>query len=74
MSAEQANSLLRIFAESSDSGEQEYTLFALLTEHAQPIINKIIRYKTHGASEDGEEIYSEVMLQLVGRLRRLADG
>lgn len=71
MSSEQANSLLRIFAQSSDSGEQENILSALLTEHAQPVISKIIRYKTRGASEDSEEIYSEVMLQLVGRLRRL---
>jgi DNA-directed RNA polymerase specialized sigma24 family protein len=46
-------------------------LSALLTEHAEPVITKIIRYKTRGASEDGEEIYGEVMLQLVGRLQRL---
>jgi hypothetical protein len=71
MNAEHANSLLRAFAQSSDAGEQERTLSVLLTGHAQPTITKIIRYKTRGAIDDGEEIYSEVMLQLVGRLQKL---
>ena len=71
MNVEHANSLLKIFIQSSDSGEQERAFSTLLTEHAEPTINKIIRYKNRGAVSDGEEIYSEVMLQLAGRLRRL---
>ncbi|MET0753581.1 MAG: hypothetical protein ABWZ66_09415 [Pyrinomonadaceae bacterium] len=71
MNAEHANFLLRAFAQSSDAGEQERALSALLTQHAQPTITKIIRYKTRGATDDGEEIYSEVMVQLVGRLQKL---
>jgi RNA polymerase sigma factor (sigma-70 family) len=71
MNVGQTDSLLRLFAQTSDAGEQERVLSALLTEHAEPVITKIIRYKTRGVSEDSEEIYSEVMLQLVGRLRRL---
>lgn len=71
MNVGQINSLLRIFAQTSDAGEQDRVLSVLLTEHAEPVVSKIIRYKTRGASEDGEEIYSEVMLQLVGRLQRL---
>jgi len=67
----ETGSLLRLFAQTSDAGERNRILSALLTEHAEPIISKIIRYKTRGAQDDGEEIYSEVMLQLVGRLRRL---
>ena len=71
MNVEHANSLLQTFAQSSDSGERENALSALLTDHAAPTVNKIIRYKTRGAAEDGEEIYSEVMLQLVRRLQKL---
>lgn len=71
MSVEPANSLLRTFAHSSDAGEQEFALSTLLTEHAEPTITKIIRYKNRGAIDDGEEIHSEVMLQLVGRLQKL---
>ncbi len=71
MNIGQTNNLLNLFAQSSDVGEQERVLSTLLTEHAAPVISKIIRYKTRGASDDGEEIYSEVMLQLVGRLQRL---
>ena len=71
MNVEPANSLLRIFAQSSDSEEQDRALSALLTEHAQPTVQKIVRYKTRGAIDEGEEIYSEVMLQLVGRLQKL---
>lgn len=71
MVGREANSLIDIFAQTSDAFEQETALSALLTEHAQPIAKKIIRYKTRGAVEDGEEINSEVMLQLVGRLQKL---
>lgn len=74
MSAEPANSLLEIFSCSSDKDEQERTLTALLTEHAQPIVAKIIRYKTRGAVDDGEEINSEVMVQLISRLQKLKNG
>jgi len=70
MDVEHANSLLLTLAQTFDAVEQERVLAALLTEHAEPIINKIIRYKMRG-SDDGEEIYREVMLQLVGRLQKL---
>lgn len=71
MSIGQTDSLLRRFVQTSDAAEQERVLSALLNEHAEPTISKIIRYKTRGATDDGEEIYGDVMLQLVGRLRRL---
>jgi hypothetical protein len=74
MNVENANFLLRAFVQSSDSGEQERILSALLTEHAQPTVNKIIRYKMRGAVDESEEIYSDVMLQLVGRLQKLKTG
>jgi DNA-directed RNA polymerase specialized sigma24 family protein len=71
MNVGQTDSLLRLFAQTSDADEQDRVLSALLTEHAAPVAAKIIRYKTRGESEDGDDIYSEVMLQLVGRLRQL---
>lgn len=70
MNGTQINSLLDTFVRSSDAGEQEGILSALLHEHAQPIAKKIIRYKTRGAIEEAEEIGGEVMLQLVARLEK----
>lgn len=71
MNVGQTDSLLRLFAQTSDANEQDRVLSALLTEHAEPVALKIIRYKTRGAGEEADEIYSEVMLQLVGRLQQL---
>ncbi|MGI8641739.1 MAG: hypothetical protein ACR2MG_17565 [Pyrinomonadaceae bacterium] len=71
MNSGQTDFLLQTFTQTSDAGEQDRVLSALLTEHAEPIVSKIIRYKTRGAADDGEEIYGEVMLQLVGRLQKL---
>ena len=71
MNVGQTDSLLIRFAQTSDVDERERVLSALLTEHAEPVVSKIIRYKTRGAADDGEEIYGEVMVQLVGRLQRL---
>jgi RNA polymerase sigma factor (sigma-70 family) len=71
MSVQPANSLLQIFVRSFDKDEQEKALSALLTDYAQPVAAKIIRYKTRGTIGDDEDISSEVMLQLVARLQRL---
>lgn len=67
----QVNSLIDTFVQTTDAGEQERILSVLLTEHAQPIAKKIIRFKTRGALDEAEEIGSEVMLQLVARLQKL---
>jgi len=71
MNSAETNSLLRNFAQTSDANESERALSALISDFAEPIVSKIIHYKTRGAIDEGEEIYSEVMLQLVGRLQRL---
>ena len=71
MSVGHTDFLLQTFAQTADATESERVLSELLSGHAEPVVSKIIRYKTRGAIEDGEEIYSEVMLQLVGRLQRL---
>lgn len=73
MNGEPINSLINLFAQTSEGVEREQALSAILNDHAKPITEKIIRYKTRGAIDDGEEIYGEVMLQLVGRLQRLKD-
>ena len=67
-----SSSLLRSFADGANAAEQDRVLSELLARFAEPVVSKIIRYKTRGAAgEDGEEIYGEVMLQLVARLRRM---
>lgn len=71
MNSAETTSLLRNFAQTSDASESERALSALISDFAEPIVSKIIRYKTRGAIDEGEEIYSDVMLQLVGRLQRL---
>lgn len=74
MNVAPTQSLLQQFVRSADASEQERVLSELLSEHAEPIVQKIIRYKTRGATDEAEEIYGEVMLQLVGRLRRLRES
>ena len=74
MSGEPINSLVSLFVRTSEGSERERILSAILTDHAHPILEKIIRYKTRGAIDDGEEIHGEVMLQLVGRLQRLNEA
>ena len=69
----QKDSLLQFLAQTESADESERVMSTLLSEHAEPIISKIIRYKTRGAIDDAEEIYGEVMLQLVGRLQRLRE-
>lgn len=73
MDVGQTDSLLQLFAQTTRADESERAMSALLTDHAEPIISKIIRYKTRGAIDDAEEIYGEVMVQLVGRLQRLRE-
>lgn len=73
MNIGQTDSLLQLFAQTASADESERVMSALLTEHAEPVISKIIRYKTRGATDDAEEIYGAVMLQLVGRLQRLRE-
>lgn len=72
MNIGQAHSLLQLFAKTVEADESERVWSALLTEHAAPVISKIIRSKTRGdANGEGEETSGEVMLQLIGRLRKL---
>lgn len=65
-------SLLVSFTETDDD-EIRCEVLSRLTAHAALIVERIIAYKTRGG-EDSEEIFGDVMLQLVGRLQRLREG
>jgi hypothetical protein len=69
---------LRPFLLARDEAEAECLLARLLSDHAEPITKGIIRRKlsisrggnSYTGSEDTEDIYSEVLVQLLARLQR----
>lgn len=73
-----ADRLLREYTESTDSAEAERLLESLIVDHAQSGIRKIVSYKLafQGAAEaqDIEDVSSEVMVELISRLRTMKDG
>lgn len=74
MEVERVDRLLLPFVRASDEAESDQILSRLITEHAEPIITKIVRYKTRqtwngDTHTDAEDICGEVMLQLVQRLQ-----
>jgi hypothetical protein len=73
MNDNQADAVLQLFVRAGDAAESERLLSVLITTHASPVVSKIVRYKTRGNSRetDAEDIRSEVMLQLIGRLQHL---
>ena len=70
--------LLRQFAESDEPERAEALLEALVVNHAQPAIRRIVRHKLafQGAweSQDTEDVASEVLVELIGRLRAMKEG
>jgi RNA polymerase sigma factor (sigma-70 family) len=79
MEAERVDPLLVPFVRASDAAESERLLAHLIEDHAEPIITKIVNYKTYSARQSGgrdgalaeaEDVRGEVMLQLVRRLQR----
>jgi RNA polymerase sigma factor (sigma-70 family) len=80
MGNEQLDTLLLPFVRAADNFESERLLSYLITEHAAPIVTKIVNYKIHGSRPaaspgesvtEAEDVCGEVMLQLVQRLRNL---
>lgn len=75
METRQIDDLLLPFTKTPDELESERLLSRLITEHAAPIVRKILKYKTRRAAsineaeQEAEEISSDVMLQLVQRLQ-----
>src|SRR5690242_1600418 len=78
MAATSVDALLARFVESSDPLECEALLAELIVQHAQPGIQKIVRYKLafQGRSEaqEVEDVAGDVVLELVARLRAVKDG
>ena len=64
-----------LLREESDETADELVL-GLISAHAEPVIKGIIRYKLHLSSSDAkqkadaDDIYQEVLLQLLGQLQR----
>jgi hypothetical protein len=77
MQTRQIDELLIPFVQASDGAESEQMLENLITNHAEPTINKILKYKIRNSASidekqtESEEISSDVMLQLVRRLQNL---
>lgn len=69
--AGQNDPLLVPFVRAPPGAESERLLAALFTEHADPIVTKIVSYKMRAARDGGgaEDVRGEVMLQLVRRLQ-----
>lgn len=71
--AGQTDPLLLPFVRSLEGAESERLLAVLITEHADPIVTRIIGYKMRAGRDGGgrteaEDVRGEVMLQLVQRL------
>jgi len=79
MGQEGQDALLQRFLNVQDQGVAQECLDRLLTEHVEPLVRDITRYKfrsryVSGSSQeeqDEEDIRSEVVLQLISRLRDL---
>jgi hypothetical protein len=75
MAINPADLLFQEYTRCADPGRSEALLEKLIVDHAQPGIQKIIRYKLsfQGAAEaqDIEDVASEVLVELIGRLRSI---
>jgi hypothetical protein len=58
------------FLSAADGQQSEDQLGDLLGRHATPIVRRIVGYRLGTASGDADDVASQVMLQLVLRLRR----
>jgi DNA-directed RNA polymerase specialized sigma24 family protein len=70
--------LLKQYVQCSDPERAESLLGELVVEHAQPGIRKVVRYKLafqgQGESQDVEDVASDVMVELIARLRSTRNG
>jgi hypothetical protein len=73
-----ADLLLQEYAECADPDRADRLLETLVVEHAQPGIRKIVRYKLafqgNSEAQDVEDVSSEVLVELISRLRSMKDG
>lgn len=71
--AGQTDPLLVPFVRAAEGAECERLLAALLTEHAEPVVARIVAYRMRagrdgGGRDEADDVRGEVMLQLVQRL------
>ena len=75
MEIRSADNLLRQYAVCAEPDASEALLAALMVDHAQPAIRRIVKYKLafQGSreSQDIEDVTSEVIIELLGRLRAM---
>ena len=71
-----ADYLLQQFISAADPTSAEVWLARLLSEHAEPLIRRVVGSKLRHREErqDVDDVCSEVLLQLTGRLRGLRDA
>jgi len=75
MEIRSADNMLREYAVCAEPDASEALLAALMVDHAQPAIRRIVKYKLafQGSreSQDIEDVTSEVTIELLGRLRAM---
>lgn len=80
MKIESSDSLLTPYLQAADDAESQRLLAHLVSEHAEPVIRKIVNYKflpgrgagqRDGRQFEAEEVHGEVVVQLLQRLRHL---
>lgn len=83
MGIELSDALLVPYLRASEDAESQRLITSLISEHAEPVITKIINYKLlneRGGSHSNdrqyalEEIHGEIVVQLLQRLRNLKNG
>src|SRR5215470_7971579 len=70
-----ADALLREFSAAADEACADQLLWRLLTEHADPIISRVVRTKLFNQIEaqDNGDLRNQVHLLLLGRLKKLRE-
>lgn len=80
MGIESSDSLLATYLQTLEAAESQQLIAALISEHAEPVIKKIVNYKLLARRGDGrgddrqfevEEVHGEIVVQLLQRLRNL---
>ena len=70
--------LLRQYVQCADEEHAESLLGQLVVDHALPGIRKVVRYKLafqgQAESQDVEDVASDVMVELLARLRGMRNG
>jgi RNA polymerase sigma factor (sigma-70 family) len=70
--AVQSDPVLQPFVRAPEGAECERLLAALITEHAEPVVTRVVGYKLRGGRDGGpaeaDDVRADVLLQLVQRL------